>query len=269
MKKLLLFLVFTFKCVFALEFWPIQVGNEWIFETTPGRYHKIIILSKFEKDTTIFQYGSGLSDPDDNGALEVFGLTVWWFQEEKPSKIYLLTGWPREPIIETRKLLYDFSDPGKIDTNNATINTPIGEFRNCLKFKNGECYANGFGPVFPSLVYARVGHLVYGEYPPKVKISKRNSSQLSFVLHPCFPNPFNQSTQIKFEILKAEFTTLRIINFNGDVVKVLLSSQLSSGIYTINWDGTNETGEKVATGTYLIELKTNSETKTMKTSLVR
>jgi flagellar hook assembly protein FlgD len=51
-------------------------------------------------------------------------------------------------------------------------------------------------------------------------------------------------------------TSLRIYNLRGQLVKTMIDDELSPGRYELTWDGTDENGEKVASGVYLYRLKT-------------
>jgi hypothetical protein len=57
-----------------------------------------------------------------------------------------------------------------------------------------------------------------------------------FVLYPNFPNPFNPSTKIEFEVPKTSEVTLKIYNILGEEITTLVSDQLSSGHYQYEWD---------------------------------
>lgn len=57
-----------------------------------------------------------------------------------------------------------------------------------------------------------------------------------FVLHQNFPNPFNPSTTIRFEVPVAGFAILRVYNILGQEVAVLVNGEISPGRYTVTWD---------------------------------
>jgi hypothetical protein len=58
----------------------------------------------------------------------------------------------------------------------------------------------------------------------------------SFKLDQNFPNPFNSTTKIKFSIQNSESIKLEIYNVSGQMIDVLINSNLSAGIYSIDWD---------------------------------
>jgi hypothetical protein len=79
-----------------------------------------------------------------------------------------------------------------------------------------------------------------------------------------FPNPFNESTTIEFEIKKSSKVSLVVFNSYGEVVKVLENNQLSEGSYSYEWDGNNQNGSRVSAGMYLYQLRTGNSQQTRK-----
>jgi hypothetical protein len=90
--------------------------------------------------------------------------------------------------------------------------------------------------------------------------SKINIPQ-TYDLHQNFPNPFNPSTVIRFEIPGSEhelvFIQLTVYNLLGQQVKLLMQDWLPSGSHVIQWDGLNEKGYRVPSGTYFYTLSCN------------
>ena len=75
-----------------------------------------------------------------------------------------------------------------------------------------------------------------------------------------YPNPFSQSTIIKYEITKRERVSLIVYDLSGKEVKTLVNGEQPAGTYEVDFDGS-----KIESGTYIIELKTGlfKETKKM------
>ena len=83
-------------------------------------------------------------------------------------------------------------------------------------------------------------------------------------LLPNYPNPFNPETWIPFEIAEDADTTLRIYDVRGSLVRRLDLGRLAPGAYhsrgdAAYWDGRNDTGEPVASGVYVYELRAGSD----------
>ena len=70
-----------------------------------------------------------------------------------------------------------------------------------------------------------------------------------------FPNPFNPATQIQYTLPQAETVRLIIYNALGQQVRTLVSQRQPAGSYTVTWDTTDETGQKLGSGLYFYQLK--------------
>ncbi|MYC69877.1 MAG: T9SS type A sorting domain-containing protein, partial [Gemmatimonadetes bacterium] len=75
-----------------------------------------------------------------------------------------------------------------------------------------------------------------------------------FALAQNFPNPFNASTTIAFQLALPSQVELSIYSISGQRVRTLISTSLPAGHHRLQWDGRNERGEPVASGTYLYQL---------------
>jgi hypothetical protein len=86
-----------------------------------------------------------------------------------------------------------------------------------------------------------------------------NLLPVSDQLGPGFPNPFNLSTTIPFQIASrrggSADVSLRIYNTLGQVVRDLLDAEMQPGQYRAEWDGRNNQGLVVSAGTYICRLQ--------------
>jgi hypothetical protein len=69
------------------------------------------------------------------------------------------------------------------------------------------------------------------------------------------PNPFTPETQIAFDLPKAGPVGLAIYSPDGRLVRQLLAEQRAAGRHGVSWDGRDESGKKVASGTYFYCLR--------------
>jgi hypothetical protein len=99
-----------------------------------------------------------------------------------------------------------------------------------------------------------------------------NAPPLNYVLHSAYPNPFNPSTTIEFELPTSAHVRLQIYNANGQLVRTLVDEQQNAGAHTAAWDGMNDASVPAASGVYHCRLIVNhlasSESKTVKMLLV-
>lgn len=75
-----------------------------------------------------------------------------------------------------------------------------------------------------------------------------------FALFQNYPNPFNPSTSIQFQVPKASDVTVIIYDMLGQQVKSLFTGQVLAGKYTVEWDGTNNAGAKMSSGSYIYRM---------------
>ncbi len=87
-----------------------------------------------------------------------------------------------------------------------------------------------------------------------------------------YPNPFNSGTLIRFTVgpLAAhQPTRLTVYNMQGQPVRCLVESPLGAGHYSVRWDGRDETGTPVASGTYPFQLRAGQHQISGRLSLLR
>jgi parallel beta-helix repeat protein len=98
-------------------------------------------------------------------------------------------------------------------------------------------------------VLEQLKNLVFKKSPPKHTALLQN-----------FPNPFNPDTWLPYQLSRDATVTISIYNANGQLVRVIALGNKEAGVYitkdkAIYWDGTNNIGEKVASGVYFYQLR--------------
>ena len=84
-----------------------------------------------------------------------------------------------------------------------------------------------------------------------------------------YPNPFNPSTTISFELAKTGHVKLEIFNVNGALITTLADEVREAGRHYVLWNGKDTKGISVASGIYFYRFKTGSEVVTKKMMLLR
>ncbi|HKJ80172.1 MAG TPA: FlgD immunoglobulin-like domain containing protein, partial [Prolixibacteraceae bacterium] len=93
------------------------------------------------------------------------------------------------------------------------------------------------------------------------------ANAVGYSLDNAYPNPFYSSTTIQFAIPDKEKVRLEIYDIKGRLVNSLIDSDyMEKGTYNMEWNGTNNMGEKVVNGTYLAKLTTGNFMKSVKIS---
>ena len=75
-----------------------------------------------------------------------------------------------------------------------------------------------------------------------------------FELGANFPNPFNPSTMIPYQLPTAMYVRLEVFNILGQRVATLVDGEEPAGFHTASWDATDAAGEAVGAGVYLYRL---------------
>jgi len=93
-----------------------------------------------------------------------------------------------------------------------------------------------------------------------------NNSEIPtvFKLYNNYPNPFNPSTSIKYDVPKNTFVNLSVYDILGKLVTNLVSQDMTAGRYDIVWDAKN-----YASGTYIYRLEAGEFTDVKKMILVK
>ena len=90
----------------------------------------------------------------------------------------------------------------------------------------------------------------------------------SFKLNQNFPNPFNPSTTIRFELPLSGLVTLKIYDVLGNEVTTLVNEEKPAGEYEIDFN-TSTINHHPSSGVYFYQLKAGSFIKTKKMILIK
>lgn len=85
-----------------------------------------------------------------------------------------------------------------------------------------------------------------------------------FALNPAFPNPFNPSTTLSWNLESASEITLRVMDVMGREVAVLAQGYSNPGRFTMSWDAS-----PLSSGVYFVQLLTPGETAIQKVMLLK
>jgi endonuclease I len=121
----------------------------------------------------------------------------------------------------------------------------------------------------------QTGHLIIDDftvthYDP---VSIDETAQViptNLTLSPAYPNPFNPQVTLSFEISEdTEFTQIQIFDIQGQLMDTPIQNAYSIGAYSVIWDGTNQSGEALPSGIYLVKLSTPQESRFQRITLLR
>jgi histidinol-phosphate aminotransferase len=84
-----------------------------------------------------------------------------------------------------------------------------------------------------------------------------------------YPNPFRRSTEISYALAAGGHVLLEIYNIHGQLVKTMIDGMRPAGRHELRWDGTNQHGARVASGSYFYRLRIGDYSETRRMILVR
>jgi hypothetical protein len=84
-----------------------------------------------------------------------------------------------------------------------------------------------------------------------------------------YPNPFNPSTTIKFNLSSQDHVELSIYALDGSKVATVINEVISAGENSVVWNGRDDQGLSVSSGTYFYQLRTSTMTDTRQMMLVK
>jgi hypothetical protein len=96
-----------------------------------------------------------------------------------------------------------------------------------------------------------------------------NQIPKQFFLAQNYPNPFNPTTSISYGLPNDAHVSIEVFNLLGQRVRVLVNEDQSAGYKRIAWDGKDNVGKAVASGTYLYRLKAGDKESTMKMLMLK
>lgn len=92
---------------------------------------------------------------------------------------------------------------------------------------------------------------------------------LDYVLYQNYPNPFNPSTSVRFEVPVDSKVMIKVYDILGREIKTLFNEQVQKGQYTLEWDGLNDSGFPMSTGTYIYRMIANEFVQSKKMLLLK
>jgi len=168
--------------------------------------------------------------------------------------------------------IYDFivksNSPGESYVEVLPFNLPTDFTWQIISPETGVKHSSGF---IRTSSWQQEYQLVVGkmDFVEKISSGFKNIPE-SFQIAQNYPNPFNPETQVRFELPKSTRISLDIFDILGRKIKTLASNEYREpGYYEIRWHGKNDQGRDVASGLYLLYLKTAEYKKAIKMILQR
>jgi endo-1,4-beta-xylanase len=114
-----------------------------------------------------------------------------------------------------------------------------------------------------------LGPFGIGKFRNVTDIAENKIIPKKFELFQNYPNPFNPTTIIKYNLPQASNVQINIYNVLGVKVKTLVNQFQNAGSYQINWNGSDDQNNSVASGIYVYRLESGDIKMLKKMILIR
>ena len=94
--------------------------------------------------------------------------------------------------------------------------------------------------------------------------SIENNLPKEFALYHAYPNPFNPTTTIQYDIPEAALVNISVYDLMGRIVNTLHNGSIEPGRYSIQWNADNNKDERITSGIYFIKFSSDLFHKTVK-----
>jgi hypothetical protein len=111
------------------------------------------------------------------------------------------------------------------------------------------------GMVWDTVMVAADQRITFYEYDIS-GITRKTGTDAGYRLHACRPNPFDESTLIRYTLAGRSSVRIRVYDVAGRVVRTLVDADPQApGDHSVTWDGRNEKGDRVSSGIYFYRLQ--------------
>ncbi len=90
-----------------------------------------------------------------------------------------------------------------------------------------------------------------------------------FILHRTYPNPFNPTTTLKYELGSAGSVSIDVFDVNGRKIRSLYNGISSAGPHEIRWNARDNQGRQMSSGVYLFKVNVDGKVQTAKMLLLK
>jgi len=119
--------------------------------------------------------------------------------------------------------------------------------------------------IYPSgIEYATLSEVARVMSNPQTNISDKEIVPAKISLNQNFPNPFNPTTTISYDLPEQSMIKLTVFDIRGQEVTNLNNGIKQPGKYEVQWNGMDQAGNQVSTGVYFCRLETGYFSQTIK-----
>ena len=235
-------------------------NHKWI-DNTPEDVYEIYAVAKDNKNRI---WLNGRIKESDKSALLYFDEGKWNFETYLPDEKY-----PHKPVIKV--MAVDYTDKVWLGSKQSGVLVYNGGSWDYHTVSTGSLLTDAINDIAVdknNTVW--IGTAYYGLVSIEQNYQNvQESTPSDFSLISNYPNPFNASTTVSFQLDEPGNITLDIYNISGQKVRELVTEYLPAGTHTYVWDGKDDTGKDVSSGIFLSILKYHNKISTRKMVMIR
>ena len=139
-----------------------------------------------------------------------------------------------------------------------------------VEYACGGCHNGSEAPAQTvDWMYANAAIVHNGDLTTAVARLEDIGAPVDFALHQAYPNPFNPTTNIRYDVSQPSSVRFEVRNAVGGLVNVIVDEQQAPGRYLATWEGNDVAGRPVASGVYFGQLQAGDFRQTVRMTLVR
>jgi len=180
-------------------------------------------------------------------------------------------GWPRMDVRMDGRIVTSFLVDSQEDREYRFTLTAIASGRHRIAIAyNNQNFRHGRKLYIDKLILqVKDGGLLK---PAKGKPGETEQNRIlpeHYALDQNRPNPFNPTTEIKYQLPRAGHVSIKIFNMLGQEIVTLVDGEQGAGYYSASWNGLDHNGSPVGSGIYLYRLQSGDYVCTKKLILLR
>ena len=220
----------------------INGSFECVQQTSDGGYVCCGTTSEYGSSWDSNGWVVKMNDQGDTTWVAVFDLTQWdyiYSVQQTFNGDYIIGGWVDfNPNVEGEMLLYKVSAEGNILWHRTYEGSGIVSYGTSARQTTDGGYivagytGGNLEEGVPFCYVVKTGFDEQSSVQPKANWTIPNS----LTLYPAYPNPFNSSTRISYDLSKSGNVKLHIYNLLGQTVWTLVDRWQAAGSYSISWE---------------------------------
>lgn len=118
-------------------------------------------------------------------------------------------------------------------------------------------------------IQTRDVYAIFETVETDVSVVSEDILPAKFAVHDNYPNPFNPTTQISFDLVEHSMTEVSVWNLLGQEITTLYAGELNAGRHTVTFNGKDMNGNTLPSGVYIYRIEAGNNVSTKKMMLLK